>query len=232
MIPVGTNNRQTLAYFTDSTPVSLGVGDVLSVNFTFQIQAIPEPPTQTPQVFRIGLFNSGGQRVSSDGTGLSNGLFADYTGYASFVRTIAPVDSPNSPMAITKRNQTNNTLINSQDAYSFLAQGGQNGNTFASSTTYTGELTVSRTAESSVSVSIAFTGGSLAGYSHSIVDTTSPYYAFDTLTFYGSVAAFESLTLNSVNVSVVPEPAAAMLLGISAIVVCLLAGRRFRKTAR
>lgn len=72
---------QYVVYFTaEGSPVSLNVGDKLSVSLTFSGDQI----VNGADSLRIGLFDSGGSRVSADYSGVANVAFNAYTGYSFF----------------------------------------------------------------------------------------------------------------------------------------------------
>src|SRR5215212_10960050 len=67
------------AYFTDGAPVTLGVGDRLTVSATFVLQGF----AANGQDLRFGLFDSKGTRNTANTTGgLNSSAFTDDTGYA------------------------------------------------------------------------------------------------------------------------------------------------------
>jgi hypothetical protein len=69
---------QFVGYFTDAGVTTLQVGDKLSFQFTFSASAINNDASS----IRIGLFNSGGDRVEADTTGIADAAFDGSTGYS------------------------------------------------------------------------------------------------------------------------------------------------------
>jgi hypothetical protein len=69
---------QFVGYFTDSGVTNFQVGDRLSFQFTFSASAINSDASS----IRIGLFNSGGDRVDADTTGIADAAFDGSTGYS------------------------------------------------------------------------------------------------------------------------------------------------------
>ena len=65
-----------LAYFN---PTTLQVGQSLALSFSYSFQKTAVSDND----FQFGLYNSGGQYLTKDGTGLNNAIFNNYTGYAT-----------------------------------------------------------------------------------------------------------------------------------------------------
>ncbi len=209
-----TSNRFYMAYFTDSGTVDLAVGESLSISFSL---ALDTPDTNYGGL-RIGIFNSGGNRISSDGAGLNNPLYDDYVGYASMMNVNA-----GSAMKFSERNANlSEALIHSGTAYtSFNEKGLGDGATFTSGQFYEAVFTLTRTA-SGVEMSVAISG--LEGYSATYTDTTSAFTSFDNFVIYGSTNAMDGYSLSEVEITYnsIPEASTSGLL-VLAIFLPLLA---------
>ncbi len=79
--PASTSSEGFWGFFTDGAPVTLGVGDRLTVSTTFSLQGVgPSGGTD----LRFGIFDSHGTRNSTNLTGgINSPTFADDTGYAA-----------------------------------------------------------------------------------------------------------------------------------------------------
>lgn len=204
---VSANNRHTLAYFTGSgSPQLLNVGDSIAVNFTFLL----DTPLTITTGFRVGLFNSGGTRISGDNAGASATEFLDYSGYAAFFNLQAAT-----AMRLEERSSgIGSKLIHSGDSYTDHTGDVGTGTTFVSDQVYSAVLSLLRT-ESGVQISASVEGET--GYSALYEDTTgSIETAFDTFVIFASSTAVSGYTLKRVDVAYSPvtggaAPGAAIL---------------------
>lgn len=213
---VSSSNRHTLAYFTASgAPQALEVGHALSVDFTFSLTA----PVTGTGTLRFALLDSGGDRVSADNTGFNNAVFTDYTGYGAFLNLGSATAG-----SVSERGTAAEQLINGNNAWTSLASGLGTGASFVANQSYSGNLTLSRTADG-VIVSVSVSG--LAGYSYSYTDTDSPFVAFDTFVIFGATNT-GGYTLDNVVIGYapIPEPASAALLLGGVVLVASFGSRR------
>ncbi len=207
-ITAGTAATSVAGYFTSSgSPVSLAIGETLNVSLVFSVSNIGTATGTT--AFRLGLFNSGSSRAG-DAFSIDpvETTFDNYTGYAPLMSTRANASG------ITIRERvvnTSNFYLNSTANPPFsaaLATGASQA--FVANTNYTVNISAKRTATSSVDFGIALTGGAFTSYGLSFTDTASPTLSFDTLGIGWAgnlMAAGGVFTVNSLNVSVIPEPA-------------------------
>lgn len=219
-----------LGYFTAlNAPVTLNVGETLKVEIGFRLTDIV---ASNDSPVRIGLFNSGGVRVTGDGSSGSGSStpYRDYTGYAGLLRQ----DQTSAIMIRERDADKHDSLIATAgggSAYSGnLVSGGSRGS-LSASTPYIATLEVTRESEGSVRFGISVSGGGLTSYSASVVDSTDPYYTFDTLVFYtAGGGVISSYVLDSVNISLIPEPGTAGLaFGIGAF--AFIGAMRRRRTS-
>ncbi|EIQ00126.1 hypothetical protein OpiT1DRAFT_04665 [Opitutaceae bacterium TAV1] len=230
---VSGTTSQLLTYFTGTdNPVSLGVGDTLTVKFDFSLSGSGD----SIMAFRIGVLNSQCSRIYSDNQGVANVAFNAYRGY-SFHLNPAPDASSPSPFVFYKRNKNNTSLINATGATSALTQLGQAGGAYAAladDTTYTGLVTLSRTDDSRISLTLSILDGSgvtLTTMTYNDTNASADYMSFDTLSFVcmGS-SGLTGFTLENVSISLssIPEPHAAVF-GFAVCVFILTFAKRFTR---
>ncbi|AHF90637.1 hypothetical protein OPIT5_10960 [Opitutaceae bacterium TAV5] len=210
----GSNSTHLLTCFTDSGSVTLGVGETLTVAFTFSIAGV----TDSAGGLRVAILNSGGSRISADGLGAGNATFNAYTGYAALLNPGATVDGP---VSIRKRDKTNEVLLTGLTAYTNFGSGGSADAVIASGQTYTGTFIITRSSDTATGISFSIAGTSL-NYSYT---DSSGLFSFDTLAIAGMSNAFTSLTLYDVTISTstIPEPRAILLgFGVTAGLATLL----------
>lgn len=185
------------AFFTNpSAPVTLGVGDRVTVSETFSLGA-PFPVSSGSDV-RYGVLDSKGTRNTANLTGgMNQTSFADDTGYglqffpsgtgapfALYRRVSAPANANNpfNSMAATDWTPLNGTGTTTRQ-------------TLAADTPYTLTYTVERLTATDTRVTVSAAGGTLpANYSYTAVDSTSPALTtFDYLGFRVNSNAFARL---------------------------------------
>ncbi|MCU0791491.1 MAG: heparinase II/III-family protein [Opitutaceae bacterium] len=198
-------SAQFLGYFTPSaSPVSLKVGQNVTLTFTFSFTGSLGTTTDAT-AFRIGLFNSGGSRISGDITSLSSSLsFEAYGGYAAMM---SPTTSGQSlrkrvPLAATNKN---NLIGTTSGVYGAPLVSGPS-QTLVAGVNYTAIVKAERTS-AGVQFSISLSGGSLSNYTLSHVDTTDGVTVFDTLAVgwsSGLVATGGGVRVNNLTVTATP----------------------------
>ncbi len=221
-----------LTYVTASgSPLTLNVGDTLTYTVTFSIDS---PIGASASGLRFGLFNSNGSRINADNLGQSNATYANYTGYSSaFGSNSASSNSLTS--SLWERSNSNNSLINVSGAFNTAPGTGSTGSTntsttpaMAADTNYTMKLTLNYVSAGNIQVSSLLTGGALpgGGISRSYTDAT-PYTSFDTVVLFSTSSMSTSMTFDSMNITVVPEPSVAgLLLGAVGLFLIVRKSRR------
>jgi hypothetical protein len=223
----GTNsfNQRNVAGFYSVQRVfalqSLAIGDVLSLSF--QIQTSGAAPVSSTDGFRFGFFNSGGTSLAANSGVDGGGVFANDTGYVA--RYSINGSSVVNTGQLVERSSGTVTQNLFQGSFTNVGTAGSGTSAIAIDTAYTATLTLTRTA-SGVDVSSTFNGVTLSG-----TDSTTPYTSFDTVgIFFGSQWGSSVTTRNNfidnVNVTVVPEPATAALVGCGLMAILFYCRRR------
>jgi hypothetical protein len=192
------SNAQLLAHFTDFAPVTLDVGEDLRISFDFQMAGAASSGIG----IRIGIVDSsgGGGRVTADssGTAPGSGLFNGYTGYGTFFN---PGGGGTTGMQIRERNPTNNALLSSSAVWTTRATGGVD-ILINDTTTYSGEILISRRTDA-VNVRFSLFGENIgAGATVSYNHVGSSLFAFDTFAIWVNAAAGDSFSLTSASIEV------------------------------
>jgi hypothetical protein len=157
----------------------------------------------------LGLFNSGGTRISADNLGVqpATGEFNSDTGYGLFI------NSPNTTSAaganIRARNITNNSFFNTS-AFTNLSGSGST-TALVDSTTYQMTFSVVKTSASLMTISAEIADLSNVSFlSFSTTDSTSLYDSFDMISVFSNPNLTTSLNIDDVSVTYtptsVPEP--------------------------
>lgn len=170
-VTTGTAGGQLLGYLTASgSPVSLAVGQSVTVTFTFSLTGGLEAAGSTS--LRFGLFNSGGGRISADITTLSSSsTFSPYTGYAAMF-------SASSDSTLTLRTRVPNAASNKENLIGTAttvytaAHVSVTSQALAADVDYTGTLTATLT-EAGLEYRINLAGQNLSNYTASFVDSSS-----------------------------------------------------------
>lgn len=185
------NGGQLLGHVTTAaTPVNLAVGESLKATFTFSLVGGLGATTGDTAI-RVGLFNTGAQRITADiTTASSSGLFTNYTGYAAMFSPTTAGSSIRRRIPAAGTNQTN-LIGTANNVYSApLASGSSQ--TLQSNVDYTGVLTASRSA-TGIEFKLALAGGSLSSYELAYTDTSaSAVLTFDAIAFGWSNAVVQA----------------------------------------
>ncbi|MDR1284135.1 MAG: hypothetical protein LBK99_25460 [Opitutaceae bacterium] len=219
---VNGTTSQLLTYFTSAgDPVSLGVGEALSVRFDFRLSDIFD----TSGAFRIGLFSSGGNRIAADNQKTSNVVFTNYTGYAFYLNPGADSDTS---LSISKRDKSSTNLLNNSDAMTGL--GGGTATILEAGVTCTGVLSLIRTGDDIMSITFSILDGSGSILTTMSCEDASGFTSFDTLAFVGmnSSSKLKSFTLENVSILSIPEPRATIT-GLAACAAIVALAKRFRR---
>lgn len=197
--------QHVLAYFTPcGRPLMLGHGEQLTTTFDFEVTS----PTDMGNGWRVGLFNSGGARVTADGMTTADAAYANWTGYAAMLSPGGPA-----PARWWKRTGTSDSMLGSLSAFTALGSPSAS-QALVPGIRYAGTLQLTRTA-AGLDLVLYITGGELAGYLLTASDTMA-VPAFDTLGMAidrtESTPAMGTLVLDNIVVTHSYRPAAIITL--------------------
>ncbi len=206
MTATGTSSEAFWGHFTNSgAPVTLGVGDSVTFAGTFTLTGF----VGTGQDIRFGLLDSKATRNAADLTGgQNNAAFGDDTGYAA--QYVA--SGTGSPFVLYRRDVTvpaTTNIFNSFSAAGFTLLPGTGATArqpLTSGTPYTFSYTVTRNSATETAVTIAVTGGALANYNFTAIETSAtPNNTFDWFTFrIGGSGFAQKFALNRLKVDFNP----------------------------
>lgn len=187
MTATGSNSEAFWGYFTNSgSPVTLAVGDKLSVSGTFSLTGF----VGTGQDVRFGVFNSLGTRNANDLTGGQNDVsFAGDPGYAlGFAAS-----GTGSPFTIYRRTNLNvNNVFNTfADFTAIPGTGATARQPLTNGTPYTLTYTIERLTSTDTKISVSVTGGTLNNLNYNSTESSAtPNTAFDYFAFRVGGAGF------------------------------------------
>lgn len=192
-----------IGYFT---PQALSVGDSITLSFTFTVEG---NANGAKDGIRLGLFDSGGSRIASDGKGLSSDTYINYTGYGV---QFDPGADPTNLISTLKRSSGKPELM-TNGALSVFGLNRPVSPQLTAGVPYTGVLTLTRTAAGSMTASF-----SLNGVTISNTDSVSTFNTFDTIVIHAQSGVVSSLSFSEIKVvyDAIPEPSTVSLLGLSA----------------
>lgn len=214
----GTTNTlsQVVSYFTPGgSPVALSVGDTLTASFTLSGTAI----ANAADTLRIGLYNSGGTRVSADTSGIADAAFNSYTGYGLW----ANMGTGSNSTDLVQRTSSSTTLFAGGAHSNVVSSTAPLG--YSAATTYTLTFEIEYTSESSVS--LTFTDSN--GYSKTAVDTSGLVTSFDTFAlFLGSGSVETAFTVDNIHITTtsIPEPSSVATLAGLGVLGLVISRRR------
>lgn len=217
----GAGGVMATVYFTNTGPITLEVGQQLTVSYTFTATGIDS----SRGYLRAGVFNANGRRFSPAGLETGSGIKATnetYRGYASFynIGTGTSDGEPNGTSQIQKRIRNATGLLNSATPYDLLTQGDRL--SMANNTIYTGTIILQRTAENEMVIKQSMVGGSVNIF-NSATDsglTDARFFAFDTFSIMIQEGFAATMDISNVKVELaqipIPEPAsmAATIAGL------------------
>ena len=204
--PVGTSSEAFWAYFTDSgAPIVLGVGDKLSVAIAFSLSGF----TNNGNDVRFGVFDSLATRNTTNLAGGQNdATFLNDTGYG--VDYFA--SGTGSPFILGRRSVLSNANVfnNFGDFATITGSGATDRQALVDDTPYTLTYTIERLTANTTRVSVAVTGGALAGLNYSGIESNAtPNTTFDYFAFRIAGTNFTSkITFTELLVNYFPAPPA------------------------
>lgn len=155
--PGDTSEFEVVSYFTGGAPVTLAVEESMVFRFDFSAEDVSSD-TIASTGFRLGLFNSGGFRLSGDIGSVESPVFSDYGGYGAMLTL---KDSTAGSVRIIRRTTSNNNLLGRGAAYTTLSD--VTSPVMAADTVYKVVFRVSRLNEDSVQVSVSLNGSVVGG---------------------------------------------------------------------
>ncbi len=189
--------RHLLAYFTPANaPVELAVGEALVLTYEIALNT----PLDGPGSLRVGLFDSGGDRIVTDKQARSDD-FADYRGYMGAAN---PTPSKAPSLRIYERTLKDETLVSAITPFSPLGGGDGGLQALPDGKTCTGSLRIERDTAGKVTVTHGFSGDGLpAPHSVSATDDSDIVTRFDTVVFHAGTKAAHGFTLTSVHIETI-----------------------------
>src|SRR5215212_5234599 len=164
-------------FFADGSPVTLGVGDKLTVSTRFSVQNINA--TSLGADLRFGLFDSNGTRTTANTTGgINSPTFADDPGYAARLSGTTGGTTP--PFTVHRRvspsatdplaNVTSTTVAEYQ---ALTVNGGSARAPLANGEPYTFTFNVARTSATATKVTVNLTDGGSFNLSTTAAETST-----------------------------------------------------------
>jgi hypothetical protein len=205
------------AYLTPAgSPITLLEGE--TIRLTFDVRFSNGAFSTATNAFRFALFNSGGNRVTTDFAGTSEPGVASgtiFSGWRGYEGTL-PVNSTSNAggdFILRERTGSGNGL-NTSTNWTNLPGSSVAEPLFSAGTTYSGLLEITR-----VPTGAEVRAGIANVFTPAVIDTASPFLSFDTVEFFVVDTLTHDITLDNVHVSVVPEPsiASTFLLGAFAL---------------
>lgn len=230
-VPAGSASWTTYLAGEGSEATLTNIGDSLSVTWTFSLTGTNA--TNASQGFRIALVDSpGAARVSSD-TAPGN---STYAGYGMFLNVGQALGHTN-PFQLLERTApgTSSALLSASASWTALDDQeaiGPNG--YADATSYTFNMTISKTAASELTINATMSGGTLGGdglLQAAFIDTTPNSIGFDTFQLRPSGNASSAPTIDTTSfvaeLTLVPEPSSyAAVVGFAGLALALVRRRR------
>ena len=204
--PVGTSSEGFWAYFTNSgAPITLGVGDKLSVAITFSLTGFANNGND----IRFGVFDSLGTRNTANlGGGQNDATFINDTGYG--VDYFA--SGAGNPFVLGRRSVLSNANVfnNFGDFATIAGSGATDRQSLADNTPYTLTYSIERLTTNTTRVSVAVTGRALAELNYSGIEAgADPNATFDYFAFRIAGTNFtQKISFTEMLVNYFPAPPA------------------------
>jgi hypothetical protein len=237
----GATSASWTTYFTpESAPVTLAsAGDQLKVTWAFKPSGVANDMTNDGQGFRLAVVDSpSALRVTSNASP-GNSTTDDYNGYAMFMNMDQTLRR-SSPFSLMKRIAVGSFLANGAPWSLLVDDGNTNDPGYASDTTYTYTMTITRNSLDGLDIVSRMEGTGLGpmaqGFLQATTTDTAPAgFSFDTFGVRPSTAATTATTFDTSNFKVefltgvvvaaaVPEP--STLVGSAMALVALARVRR------
>lgn len=218
-----------VTYFTDSSTVNLGVGDRLSMNFSFQMER--GAVIDGNGLFRVGVYNSGGSRLTADGLGQTNSIYNGYRGYTFGIDTRR--SNREAPLRLYDRDKNNATLSSITNAHTQVGdvQGSWATNAaFVNGSDYLGSLVITRSTTDSITISLVITGEGIGSNYAGSWTINGGYTSFDTFALMtGNATGLLNFSIDNLDITLanIPEPSSvAAVVGLGVLLLCAVARRR------
>jgi hypothetical protein len=211
------------AHFTPSgAPLTLAIGETMTLSFDVTFSG--GNFANSSGAFRWALFSSNGSRTTTDFAGTSEPGIASGTTFSAWrgYEGQLPVGGTTGDFLTRERTGSGNGLFATTN-WAGLSGSSVEEPTFAASTIYPGWLALTRTA-TGVSVQASMNGVS----TNLVTDTASPFTSFDTISFFVLDSLTHNITLDNIQVTVVPEPATVGLVAMMAMMGLLVLAIRLR----
>jgi pectate lyase/pectin methylesterase-like acyl-CoA thioesterase len=210
------------AYFTSAgSPVTLGVGDTLSVSVTFSFTGLNPAAIASPSPgLRFGILDSKGSRPADNG-GTSNAVYISDTGYGLF--TSISTAGGGTAFTLNRRTTiTSNNVFNTGADFTTIGSGGGTARSFADNTDYVLTYSLTRLSATQTRLAASITGGTLGdAYNFSTMETNAaPDTTFDYFGWrVGSSNFAASITFKnlSVTLGIVPPAITTQPVGATTI---------------
>jgi hypothetical protein len=191
--------RYVLAYFAPAdAPARIAPGETLVLTYRITL----EHPLDGPGALRVGLFNSGAQRIVADKQAQS----PDFAGYLGYMGATNPVPTKNAPLRLFKRVPGKGTLIANLTSFDAISEPAGSLQTMQDGETYTGTLTIRRSASgSSNAITHGFYGNDLRPNQATAVDSVEPITVFDTVVIHAGTKAAHGFTLKAVRIETLTD---------------------------
>ncbi|HEU4390686.1 MAG TPA: immunoglobulin domain-containing protein, partial [Blastocatellia bacterium] len=221
------SSRTLLSYFTNgsSTPVTVGVNQTLTLDFTVQLTGFDTAATVGSTTFAIGLLRSIANPAATSGTGFvadgppntnarvsgdfgsnnpTSNVFNNYSGYAAM--TYTGTSGTATPIKLNARTGTSASLLNSTSPYTQITGAPATASTpMVANTDYRGTMTLQNTGSGiGVNYTLRDAATNNVVMTYSATETAASFTQFDTAAFYlskASSSANYNLIIKAVDVS-------------------------------
>jgi pectate lyase/pectin methylesterase-like acyl-CoA thioesterase len=170
-------------YFTNAgSPVTLGVGDTLTVSATFSFTGLNPAAIAAPSPgLRFGILDSKSSRPADNG-GTGNAVYVGDTGYGLFTSISTAASTSGSAFTLNRRTTlSSNNIFNTGADFTTVGSGGGPAQAFVDETDYTLTYSITRLSATQTRLYASITGGALGdAYNFSTVETgATPETTFD-----------------------------------------------------